>query len=441
VFVWNNEDAAVAAAHSVDPDRWWVAFGEVLDRIGGRFTRHEPRRHAAELMLGLLAGDLDRKNCWSIAEHRGARSPDALQHLLSRAVWDADGVRDDLRGYVMDHLGDPGAVLVVDETGDLKKGTHSVGVQRQYTGTAGRTENAQVAVYLAYAAPAGHALIDRALYLPHSWTDDPARCAAAGVPAGTEFATKPALAARQIAAALDAGVPAGWVAGDEVYGADPTLRSMLEERGLGYVLAVASNRRVDTRKGPVPVDQLAARIGPPSWQRLSAGDGSHGPRMYSWARVRIEPGEAGWHWLLVRRNDNTGEIAYYRSYSPRRVSLTALVAVAGQRWRVEESFQTSKGLTGLDQHQVRRWTSWHRWTTLAMLAHAFLTVVAAAERESQPARQGLILLTVNEFRRLFDALLLRPRRTIQRILDWSNWRRQHQARARASHYRARANQQ
>lgn len=228
MFVWNNEDATVAAAHSVDPDRWWVAFGEVLDRIGGRFCRHEPRRHAAELMLGLLAGDLDRKNCWSIAENGGDRSPDALQHLLSRAVWDADLVRDDLRAYVVDHLGDPGAVLVIDETGDLKKGTHSVGVQRQYTGTAGRTENAQVAVYLVYAAPAGHALIDRALYLPHSWTDDPQRCAAAGVPADTEFATKPALAARQIAAALDAGVPAGWVAGDEVYGADPTLRSMLQ---------------------------------------------------------------------------------------------------------------------------------------------------------------------------------------------------------------------
>ena len=154
MLVWNKEDAAVAAAHSVDPDRWWTGFGHVLDRISGRFTRHEPRRPAAELMLGLLS-DLDRKNCWSIAEHRGAKSPDALQHLLSRAVWDADLVRDDLRSYVIDHLGDPGAVLVVDETGDLKKGKHSVGVQRQYTGTAGRIENCQVAAYLTYAAPRG----------------------------------------------------------------------------------------------------------------------------------------------------------------------------------------------------------------------------------------------------------------------------------------------
>ena len=220
MFVWNKEDAAVAAAHSVDPDRWWAGFGLVLDRISGRFARHEPRRHAAEMMLGLLS-DLDRKNCWSIAEHRGAKTPDALQHLLSRSVWDADLVRDDLRGYVVDHLGDPEAVLVVDETGDLKKGVHSVGVQRQYTGTAGRIENSQVAVYLAYAAPTGHALIDRALYLPQSWTDDPGRCTAAGIPPGTEFATKPALATTMIMAALDAGTPASWVAGDEVYGADP----------------------------------------------------------------------------------------------------------------------------------------------------------------------------------------------------------------------------
>ena len=259
MLVWNKEDAAVAAAHSVDPDRWWTGFGHLLDRIGGRFTRHEPRRHAASLMLGLLS-DLDRKNCWSIAEHRGAKTPDALQHLLSRSVWDADLIRDDLRGYVIDNLGDPSAVLVVDETGDLKKGSHSVGVQRQYTGTAGRIENSQVAVYLAYASPTGHALIDRALYLPQSWTDVPGRCTAAGIPKGTGFATKPALATAMITAALNAGTPASWVAGDEVYGADPTLRKTLEDRGVGYVLAIASNRRVTTGNGTWQVDTLAAAL-------------------------------------------------------------------------------------------------------------------------------------------------------------------------------------
>ena len=312
-----------------------------------------------------------------------------------------------------------------------------MGVQRQYTGTAGRIENSQVAVYLAYAAPTGHALIDRALYLPQTWTERPDRCADAGIPPGTEFATKPALATAMITAALDGGTPASWVAGDEVYGADPTLRATLEGRGVGYVLAVASNRRVPTANGPLQVDFLAAALPPRSWQRLSAGAGSHGHRMYSWAWVPINPGADGHHWVLLRRNDTTGEIAYYRTFSPRPVPLPTLVKVAGQRWRVEECFQTSKGLTGLDQHQVRRWTSWHRWVTLAMLAHAFLTVITAEERAARPAPDGLIPITVNELQRLFDALLLRPNHTPQRLNQWSLWRRRHQARARACHYRQR----
>jgi SRSO17 transposase len=435
VLVQNNEDAAVAAAHSVDPDRWWTGFVEVRDRIAARFTRHEPRRHAASLMLGLMS-DLGRKNCWSIAEHRGDRSPDALQHLLSRAVWDADGVRDDLRRYVTDHLGDEDAVLVVDETGDLKRGNQTVGVQRQYTGTAGRIENAQVAVYLAYATPAGHTLIDRALYLPQAWVDDPDRCAIAGVPGDVGFATKPTLATGMITAALDADVPAGWVAGDEVYGADPTLRATLEDRGVGYVLAVASNRRIAVGKGVRRVDELTAELPTWSWQRLSAGVGAHGPRMYSWSWVPI-PAVSGHRWVLVRRNDSTGELAYYLTFSPHPVPLRTLVRVAGQRWRVEESFQTSKGLTGLDEHQVRRWTSWHRWVTLAMLAHAFLTVITAAERDATPTPNGLIPITVNEQRRLIDALILRPHRALDRLLHWSTWRRRHQARARLCHYRRR----
>jgi len=223
VLVWNNRDAAVAAAHSVDPVRWQRAFSAVLDTIESRFARYEPLRHAAGLMLGMLSG-LERKNCWTIAEHRGDLTPDGLQHLLARARWDADLVRDDLRSYVLDAFADTDAVLVVDETGDLKKGVQSVGVQRQYTGTAGRIENAQVAVFLTYAAPRGHALIDRALYLPKSWAEDEPRRTQAGVPAEVEFATKPALATAMITRAVQAGTPAAWVAGDEVYGADPNLR-------------------------------------------------------------------------------------------------------------------------------------------------------------------------------------------------------------------------
>src|SRR5690242_13606181 len=225
----------MAAGLSVDLDGWRREFDELMLRVGGRFGRVEPRRRMAAFVLGLLAG-LPRVNCWSIAEHAGEEHPRGMQRLLSAAVWDEAGVRDDLRGYVLEHFADPGAVLVVDETGDLKKGTRTVAVQRQYTGTAGRIENAQVAVYLTYATAAGHALIDRALYLPGSWAGDPGRRAAAGVPADAQFATKPALARQMIIRALDGGAAAGWVAGDEVYGADPGLRAELEARGTGYVL-------------------------------------------------------------------------------------------------------------------------------------------------------------------------------------------------------------
>ena len=219
----------------------------MVDRIAPRFARYEPLRHASALMLGMVSG-LDRKNCWTIAEYRGGATPDGLQHLLARAKWDADAVRDDLRDYVVDAFGDPDAILVVDETGDIKKGVHSVGVQRQYTGTAGRIENAQVAVFLTYAAPRGHALIDRALYLPRSWAEDPRRCTNAGIPSSQRsFATKPALATALITRAVAAEVPASWVAGDEVYGADPRLRAAIRGHGLGYVLAVTANRRVPTR--------------------------------------------------------------------------------------------------------------------------------------------------------------------------------------------------
>jgi SRSO17 transposase len=438
------EVAAVAVAHSVDPDRWWTEFGAVIDRIAPRFARYEPLRHAAGLMLGMLSS-LDRKNCWTIAEHRGQTTPDGLQHLLSRAKWDADAIRDDLRDYVIDAFGDPDAVLIVDETADVKKGTDTVGVQRQYSGTAGRIENSQVAVFVTYAAPRGHALIDRGLYLPKSWAEDPARCDSAGIPDDKrDFATKPALARILIDRAVTAQVPAAWVAGDEVYGADPSLRAGVRGHGLGYVFAVSANRRVPTHAGPIRVDALPALLPAWAWQQHSCGSGSHGERIYSWAWVALLPEDpdrdTGHHHLLIRRNDGTGELAYLRCYSPRPVPLKVLVRVAGQRWRIEESFQAAKGLTGLDQHQVRRWTSWHRWTTLAMLAHAFLAVATATERGIRSTPSGLITLTVNEFRRLFDALLLAARHTITTLLRWSAWRRRHQHRARESHYRRRQHQ-
>jgi SRSO17 transposase len=282
------------------------------------------------------------------------------------------------------------------------------------------------------------------LYLPRSWAEDHDRCAAAGIPDEQQgFATKPTLAMALIDRALEADVPAAWVAGDEVYGADPKLRAAIRAHGLGYVMAIAANRRVPTRAGRIRVDALPALLPMRAWQKHSAGAGAHGPRLYSWAWFRLLPEDdtnAGVHHLLIRRNDATGEHAYLRCYSPKPVPLRTLVAVAGQRWRIEESFQAAKGLTGIDQHQVRRWRSWHRWTTLAMLAHAFLAVTTAIERETQPTPSGLITLTVNEFRRLFDALLLVTNHTITSLLAWSRWRRRHQYRARQSHYRRREQQ-
>jgi SRSO17 transposase len=243
--------------------------------------------------------------------------------------------------------------------------------------------------------------------------------------------------------AVAAKVPAAWVAGDEVYGADPRLRAAVRGHGLGYVLAIAANRRVPTDAGLIRVDALPALIPAHAWQKHSAGAGAHGPRLYSWAWFRLlaeDDTDTGVHHLLIRRNDATGELAYLRCYSPRPAPLRTLVSVAGQRWRIEESFQAAKGLVGLDQHQVRRWRSWHRWTTLAMLAHAFLAVATAIERDSAPTPAGLIALTVNEFRRLFDALLLATNHTVATLLAWSRWRRRHQYRARLSHYRRRENQ-
>jgi SRSO17 transposase len=437
--VKTTEDAAVAAAHSIDIDQWRWGFDEVMGRIAPRFVRCEPLRNAGALMLGLVS-NMDRKNCWTLAELSGHGSPDRLQHLLSRAKWDAEKVRDDLRAYVVDHLGDQDGVLVVDETGDVKKGRHTVGTQRQYTGTAGRIENAQVAVYLTYAAPGGHTPIDRELYLPTSWVEDPARRERAGVPDEVEFATKPELAGQMITRAVRAGTPARWATGDEVYGADPDLRVTIAGLGVGYVLAVGSNRTVTTATQTGRVDALTASLPRRAWRRVSAGAGAKGHRWYSWALVEIAGDtDSGHHHLLVRRNDKTGELAYYRCYSPDPVELADYVRVAGWRWKIEETFQTGKGLTGLDEHQVRTWTSWHRWVTLAILAHAFLVVTTAAQRRAEASdrhtRNSLITLTVNEFRRLFITLLLRPLHAVADILAWSIWRRRHQARARACHYR------
>jgi SRSO17 transposase len=415
--VETTEDRAAAAGHSVDAAGWLAEFDTGFAAIAGRFGRVEPRRRARAFLLGLLS-NLDGRSCWQVAEQAGDGSPHAMQRLLGEAVWDADQVRDDVRGYVLDALGDPGGVLILDDTGDLKKGVHTVGTQRQYTGTAGRIENAQVAVFLAYACPRGSTLIDREIYLPEAWTDDPDRCAAAGVPEQVRSATKITLGRRMLARALDAGVPAAWATADECYGGDRHLRRDLQARGLGYVLAVAKSHRVTTRpeQGPVRADRLATALPARRWNRISAGSGSRGERYYDWAWIAITPpaDEAGGcHWLLIRRRIGDGELAFYRCFSPQPVPLRVPVTAAGTRWNVQTCFQTSKTV-GLDEHRVRRWDSWYRHTTPVMLAHAILTVIAARERDTVPAANGqqLIPLTFNEIRRLFATLIAN---TIQSI--------------------------
>jgi SRSO17 transposase len=377
------------AAPPADPDlttvhRWAADLGALGDRIGRHFARAEPRQRVLAYLQGLL-GPAERKNGWQLAEAAGAATPYGVQHLLGRAVWDAEAVRDDLRAYVVAHLGDAEAVVVVDETGFLKKGTKSVGVQRQYSGTAGRIENCQVGVFLAYAASAGRTFLDRDLYLPKEWVADAARCRAAGVPVGTDFRTKPQLAQAMLERAVDAGVPVGWVTADEVYGGDRRLRVWLEERDLPHVLAVKRTEPLwaATTRGPAQVAaaDLATALPADAWQRLSAGEGAKGPRLYDWARVPIRPlGAPGrGYWLLARRRvADPADIAYYVCFGPTPTTLAALVRVAGTRWAIEECLEAAKGEVGLDQYEVRRWDGWYRHVTLCLLAHAFLTVARAA---------------------------------------------------------------
>lgn len=319
-----------------------------MGRIAGRFARVEARRRAGRLVLGLLS-DLPRKNCWTIAEWAGEATPHGMQHLLCRASWDADAVRGDVRDYVVEQLHDELAVLVVDETGDLKKGTHTVGVQRQYTGTAGRIENSQVAVYLVYAGARGHAAVDRELYIPRSWTCEPDRCRAAGLPEDTAFATKPELASRMIGRFLDAGHRADWVTGDEVYGGNPRLRTVLEERGVGFVLAVASSAGVITGAGKFRADALAAKVPKRAWQRLSAGAGAKGHRFYDWAVIDLADSGPNHHQLLIRRNRTTGERAYYRCSSPAPAPLP--------RWSMSPGRDGELRRRSNRERVLRDWTS------------------------------------------------------------------------------------
>ena len=374
----------------------------------------------------MLSG-LERKTGWSLAEHAGEAGPDGMQRLFTTARWDAGGVRDDLRGYVAAALGDPDGVLIGDDTGFEKGGSCSAGVQRQYTGTAGKITNCQLGVFLAYASAKGRALVDRELYLPRSWTGDRGRLAAAGVPEETGFRTKPQLLQLMIDRAVTAGIPFGWVTADEAYGDNGPLRAYLEERGIAYVLAVACAHVLATPAGRHRADALAARLPKRAWQRLSCGDGAKGERRYDWALVASSRPEIS---LLIRRSvSRPSELAFYLCHTPRPVPLSRLVTVAGARWAVEECFQAGKNETGMDHYQVRRYEGWYRYVTLAMLALAFLAVTRAALADDSAG----LASSANEIRRMFTALCAPPRDE-HHARRWSRWRHRHQERARRCHY-------
>jgi SRSO17 transposase len=363
---------------------WAQGLDALHTRISRHFVRPEVRQRARRYLLGLLS-PLERKNGWQLAEQAGEVSPDGMQRLLATAQWDADAVRDDLRAYVVDHLGDDDAVLVVDETGFLKKGDRSVGVQPQYSGTAGKIANCQIGIFLAYASSQGQAFLDRALYLPRSWSEERTRRAEAGVPDAVPYQSKTELAVTLIERALDAGVRVRWVVADALYGSDSTFRRFLEDRQQAYVVALRSNVYLwdEETFERLPVAAWIERLPRESWERLSAGEGSKGPRLYDWSAIRIDRAvPAGWaFWLLARRGSaDPTKLAYYFVLGPAATTLAEMVRVAGKRWTIEEALEAAKGEVGLDQYEVRRWPSWYRHITLALAAHAFLAVTRAQAR-------------------------------------------------------------
>lgn len=381
------EQSTVPVTLELETVREWILWlTEVERRIGPHFSRRDLRRRARAYLRGLLS-PVERKNSWHMAEVNGDATPYGVQHLLGRAVWDAEAVRDALLPYVLEHLGAPHSVLVIDETGFLKKGRQSAGVARQYSGTAGRVENCQIGVFLAYASARGSALLDRALYLPKEWTQDSGRCARAGVPRMQPFATKPELARQMLERALGAGVPATWVTGDSVYGDDRRLRLWLEAQDQAYVLAVSGKEYVWLDWQQRQVKTVLAALPAEGWTRCSAGAGTKGPRWYDWYwRPLAAPMQPEWRrWLVVRRSvSDPTDLTAFVVFAPWTTPLAEGVPVAGTRWTIESCFEAAKGEVGLDHYEVRSWTGWYRHITLAMWALALLAVLRAAQLPVAP---------------------------------------------------------
>ncbi len=374
---------------------WSRALGELHGRIARRFARSEARERARRYLLGLL-GRVERKNGWQMAEAIGESDPQGVQRLLNSAKWDADAVRDDLREYVVEHLGDEETgVLVVDETGFLKKGEKSVGVARQYTGTAGDTVNCQVvAAFLCYASGKVAAFLDRALYLPKKWTSDPARRSEAGVPEELVFRNKIELAEEMLERAFEAGVPARWVVADSFYGRSHAFRVWLEERGRPYAVMVPKTNAVPLGgRKKKKIEQHVERLPGDAFREVRPARDTGGRRPWEWACVDLAPDpEKGMRrWLLVRRStDDPEDLGFYQAYGPEDTPIEELVRLCQDRWAVEECFAEAKGEVGLDHYEVRKWDSWHRHATLCLLAHAFLAVVrSSVEREEGPSKRGI----------------------------------------------------
>jgi len=368
---------APAELDLLDVQLWNVYWAQLERRIDPVFARSDALNRAMSYLAGLLS-PAERKNSWQLAEQSGDPNPYGFQHLLGRADWDADILRDKLRTYVTDYLAEPDAVGVIDESGFLKKGIHSAGVARQYRGTAGKIENCQIGVFLAYASAHGHTLIDRELYLPKEWTDDRERCHQAGIPDERAFATKPELARQMLERAFEAGVTLAWVTGDSIYGDDRALRGWLEERKQAYVLAVSGKESVWLREKQRQIKTILAELSSQGWEQLSAGAPSKGPRLYDWRRLELSaPAQQGWkRFLLIRRSiSDPSEMRGYIVFARAHTALSDLVRVAGTRWTVEESIECAKGQVGLDHYEVRSWKGWYRHMTLAMWASAFLSVI------------------------------------------------------------------
>jgi SRSO17 transposase len=435
-----------------DVVRWTQELDRLHARIAPRFARPEPRRRALAFLHGILS-TTSRKNGWQLAEHAREARPDGMQRLLSSAVWDTDGVRDDLRTYTLEHLGTKSAIVVIDETSFPKQGKKSAGVGVQYCGTTGQVENCQVGVFLAYVTAKGHTLIDRELYLPLDWTEDRDRCQAAGIPESVRFQTKPELARCMLARLWNAQVPIAWVVADTVYGSNLDLRTWLEDRGYPYVLAVACNEPVgimtpDGVRRRVEAAQVETfLLHAQDWQRLSMSEGSKGPRLFDWACVpmlhRWE--DDGQHWVLIRRNlADPNEKAYYFVFAPQGTTLSEMVKAIGARWHIEEDFENAKD-SGLDHYEVRSFIGWYRHITLVLLALAFLTGICATEQCSTsppvpsafPSRLTILPLTVPEVRHLLAWLIWPSPSSAHQVLAWSWWRRCHQSRASYYHTKRR----